>query len=39
MSYIAQIFYDLVVNGHKTIDEVPLKWKSEVQAELDKQQQ
>ena len=32
---MAQIYYNLVKKGLKTIDDVPLKWREEVQAMLD----
>lgn len=32
---MAQIYYNLIKKGLKTIDDVPLKWRAEVQAILD----
>lgn len=32
---MAKIYYDLIKKGYKTIDDVPTKWKAEVQALLD----
>ena len=32
---MAQIYYNLIKKGLKTIDDVPLKWRAEVQAMLD----
>lgn len=32
---MAQIYYNLIKKGLKTIDDVPLKWRDEVQAMLD----
>ena len=32
---MAQIYYNLIKKGLKTIDDVPLKWREEVQALLD----
>lgn len=32
---MAHIYYNLIVKGLKTIDDVPLKWREEVQALLD----
>ena len=32
---MAQIYYNLIVKGLKTLDDVPLKWREEVQALLD----
>lgn len=33
---MAKIYYDLIKKGLKTIDDIPLRWKEEVQALLDK---
>lgn len=33
---MAQIYYNLIKKGLKTIDDVPLRWKADVQALLDK---
>lgn len=35
MSAIARIYYRLVVNGSRTIDDVPTRWREEVQKLLD----
>lgn len=35
MLSIAQIYYDLIKDGEKTIDQVPLKIRAEVQALID----
>lgn len=32
---MAQIYYNLIKKGLKTIDNVPLKWRAEVQAMID----
>lgn len=32
---MAQIYYNLIKKGMKTIEDVPLKWRAEVQAMLD----
>ena len=32
---MAQIYYNLIKKGLKTIDDVPLKWREEVQAMID----
>lgn len=32
---MAQIYYNLIKKGLKTIDDVPLRWREEVQAMLD----
>jgi hypothetical protein len=32
---MAQIYYNLIVKGLKTIDDVPTRWKAAVQALLD----
>lgn len=32
---MAKIYYDLIKKGLKTINDVPLRWKNEVQALLD----
>lgn len=32
---MAQIYYNLIKKGLKTIDDVPPKWRAEVQAMLD----
>ena len=32
---MAQIYYNLIKKGLKTIDDVPLKWRDEVRAMLD----
>lgn len=32
---MAQIYYNLIKKGMKTIDDVPLKWRAEVQAMLE----
>lgn len=32
---MAQIYYNLIKKGLKTIDDVPLKWRAEVQAMID----
>ena len=32
---MAQIYYSLIKKGLKTIDDVPVKWRPEVQAMLD----
>ena len=32
---MAQIYYNLIKKGLKTIDDVPLKWREEVQAMLE----
>ena len=32
---MAQIYYNLIKKGLRTIDDVPLKWRTEVQAMLD----
>lgn len=32
---MAQIYYNLIKKGLKTIEEVPLRWRTEVQAMLD----
>ena len=32
---MAQIYYNLIKKGLRTIDDVPLKWRDEVQAMLD----
>ena len=32
---MAQIYYNLIEKGLKTIDDVPLKWREEVQAMLE----
>ena len=32
---MAQIYYNLIKKGLKTIDDVPLKWRDDVQAMLD----
>lgn len=32
---MAQIYYNLIKKGLRTIDDVPLKWREEVQAMLD----
>lgn len=32
---MAQIYYNLIKKGLKTIDDVPLKWREEVRAMLD----
>lgn len=32
---MAQIYYNLIKKGLKTIDDVPLKWRADVQAMLD----
>ena len=32
---MAQIYYNLIKKGLRTIDDVPLKWRAEVQAMLD----
>ena len=32
---MAQIFYNLIKKGLKTIDDVPEKWRAEVQALMD----
>lgn len=33
---MAQIYYNLIQKGLKTIDDVPLRWKADVQALLNK---
>jgi hypothetical protein len=32
---MAQIYYDLIKKGLKTIDDVPVRWKAAVQALID----
>lgn len=32
---MAQIYYNLIKKGLRTIEDVPLKWRAEVQAMLD----
>ena len=32
---MAQIYYNLIQKGMKTIDDVPLKWREDVQAMID----
>ena len=32
---MAQIYYNLIKKGLRTIDDVPLKWREDVQAMLD----
>lgn len=32
---MAKIYYDLIKKGLKTIDDVPIRWRDEVQALLD----
>lgn len=32
---MAQIYYNLIKKGLKTIDDVPLKWRDDVQAMID----
>lgn len=32
---MAQIYYNLITKGLRTIEEVPTKWRAEVQAMLD----
>lgn len=32
---MAQIYYNLIIKGLKTIDDVPVRWKDAVQAMLD----
>lgn len=32
---MAQIYYNLIKKGLRTIEEVPLRWRAEVQAMLD----
>jgi len=34
-SDVAKIYYDLIKKGLRTIDDVPLRWRAEVQAMLD----
>lgn len=36
---MAQIYYNLIKKGLKTIDDVPLRWREEVQAMLDAEAQ
>ena len=36
---MAQIYYNLIKKGLRTIDDVPLKWREEVQAMLDAEAQ
>ena len=36
---MAQIYYNLIKKGLRTIDDVPLKWRDEVQAMLDAEAQ
>ena len=36
---MAQIYYNLIKKGLKTIDDVPLRWREEVQAMLDGDEQ
>ena len=36
---MAQIYYNLIKKGLKTIEDVPLKWRAEVQAMLDAEAQ
>ena len=36
---MAQIYYNLIKKGLKTIDDVPLKWRDEVRAMLDAEAQ
>lgn len=35
---MAKVYFDLIQKGLKTIDDVPLRWKDEVQAMLDVEQ-
>ena len=32
---MAKVYYDLIAKGLKTIDEVPLRWRADVQALFD----
>jgi len=32
---MAHIYYNLIVKGYKTIDDVPVRWKTAVQALID----
>lgn len=32
---MAKIYYDLIKAGHRTIEQVPMMWRAEVQALLD----
>jgi hypothetical protein len=32
---MAKIYYDLILKGLRTIDDVPLRWRAKVQAMLD----
>ena len=32
---MVQVYYDLIKKGLRTIEQVPLKWRAEVQAKLD----
>ena len=36
---MAQIYYNLIKKGLKTIDDVPLRWRDEVRAMLDAEAQ
>lgn len=36
---MAQIYYNLIKKGLRTIDDVPLRWREEVQAMLDAEAQ
>lgn len=36
---MAQIYYNLIKKGLKTIEDVPLRWREEVQAMLDAEAQ
>lgn len=36
---MAQIYYNLIKKGLRTIDDVPLKWRDEVRAMLDAEAQ
>ena len=36
---MAQIYYNLIKKGLKTIDDVPVKWRDEVRAMLDAEAQ
>jgi hypothetical protein len=32
---MAQIYYNLIIKGLKTIEDVPIRWREEVQAMID----
>ena len=36
---MAKLYYDLIKKGLKTIEQVPVKWRAEVQALLDADQE